>query len=128
MHRRGCIIVGRVVIGLLLFAFFFWVVTHAMDEHFQVINFNNQTPFLIQVDVVPQQNATLSWSSSEYDIEHAIKPWASQEYVTSVKDQKTTYNYVVMAVTETGEVIFKKVFTWDELHGMGWEVLITVQS
>ncbi len=112
-----------------LIAVGFWVLLmFAMDEHWQPIVYKNETssPVTIDLSVVPlnyNDTPTLSWNGSGV----VIGVGEAKEYLTPVSDSKkssTRQKYTVIAVTETNDVVFSKIFTWDELHDMGWTVVI----
>ena len=111
-----------IIIGLVLL-----LLVSGCDPFYQVITFDNQTSFPIQVDIksVPldyQDIPEFNYTPGDF-----ITTGESKKYVTSVQDDRTIGSerkYPVAAVTETGEVIFYRVFTWDELHDMDWTVVI----
>jgi hypothetical protein len=114
-----------IVIGLVLVLFV------AGCEFYQEITFDNQTPFPIQVDIksVPlDYQGTPEFNFPPGDV---IQAGESKKFVTPVQDSRTVgaeRKYPVVAVAETGEVVFLRVFTWDELHDMGWKVEIVTQK
>ncbi len=101
-------------------------------ERWQAITYVNQTPSTVKVDlslVTPDytDTPTLTWN----DRGVVIGVGESKKYLTPVPDSREggiRYKYTVVAVTEKNEVVFSKVFTWDELHDMNWTVGIKAQK
>jgi hypothetical protein len=97
-------------------------------EPYQSIIYDNQTSFTVKVDIslVPVDYSgtpTLTWDSPGV----VLSEKETKEFMTSVPNTKrggADYKYTVVAVIETGEIVFSKVFTWDELHDMNWRVVL----
>ncbi len=110
-----------IVIGLVLILF------AAGCDPYQVITFDNQTPFTIQVDIISVPLDYQGTPEFNFPLGDVIKAGESKKYVAPVQDDRTVgaeRKYPVEAVTETGEVVFSRVFTWDELHDMNWTIVI----
>jgi hypothetical protein len=98
----------------------------ACERPFQVITFKNDTLSAIQADAVPVQKdwdgkAIFKWRSSVLSIE----PSQTQAFVTSVSPARDSTKYLIQAVNQNNELVFSKIYTWDELHDSGWRVVIT---
>ena len=100
-------------------------------EPYGSVNFDNQTTFSIQVDIksVPldyQGTPEFDYLSGDF-----IKPGESKEYGTHARRGRsvgTRSKYPVSAVNEAGEVIFYRIYTWDELYDMDWTIVITTSE
>jgi hypothetical protein len=118
-------IVRFVVIGLVSILF----VTGC--DPYQIVSFNNQTSFLIQVDIdsVPldyQGTPEFYYLPGEF-----INPGESKSYVTTIWPDRRggiDSKYPASALNKAGEVIFYRVFTWDELNDMDWTIVITTSE
>lgn len=112
-----------VIIGLL-----FSLLATSCDS-WQSITFVNQTPFPIKVDT---RSVSLDYSDPPQRFTYdapvlPIETGKSQRFLTPVSVGRSTgakRKYTVVAVNEANEVLFSKVFTWDELHDMNWRVVI----
>ena len=101
-------------------------------EPYQAIIYDNRTstPVNVHLDLVPLDytgNPTRTWN----DPGDIIEAGESKELITWVPNTKgggNMYKYTVVAVTEKEKIILSKVFTWDELHDMGWRVVIEAQE
>ena len=114
-----------IIIGLIL------VLLVAGCEPWLTITIDNRTSFPIQVDIRPvpldySDTPSLTWHN-DYVV---IQPGKSQAFRAIQNDRYvgSMNKYVVIAVTQTNEVVFSRVFTWDELHDMGWRVEIVMQK
>ena len=98
-------------------------------EPYKGVVFTNNTSFPIQVDAIPisldyEGKTSLLWSSSVL----AIEVGQSQEFLVPIyKGRKagTLKKYVIIAIDEENEVVFNRIYTWDELNDMNWTVVIT---
>lgn len=93
----------------------------------QAVTFDNQAPIDVKLDIrtVPLDysgNPRLNWN----DPGVIINAFQSKTIagVRKTREGGGRYKYSVIAVTETNEVVFFKIFTWDELHDMNWTVVI----
>jgi hypothetical protein len=97
----------------------------------QVITFDNQTSFPIQVDIksIPlDYQGTPQFNFPAGDV---IKSGESKKYVSPVQNDRmvgTERKYPVEAVDERAEIVFSRVFTWDELHDLEWIVVIVAEK
>lgn len=130
MRIKGCLLVAIISLGFIVF----WVLLmFAMDEHWQAITFENHTETSIKVDTrgVPL-DFTGPPPSFTYDIDVVpINAGESKKFGTTVPDGRSTgvtRKYSVVAVNEANELVFFKVFTWDELHDSDWKVTVTQQK
>jgi len=111
-----------IVIGLILVLF------AAGCDPYQVITVDNQASYPIKVDIRSVDldysgTPSLTWDAPAVLIEAG----KSQGAVAPIWDDRTVGSmnkYVVIAVTQTNEVVFSRVFTWDELHDMNWTIVI----
>jgi hypothetical protein len=100
-------------------------------DPYQVITFDNLTSFPIQVDMksVPlDYQGTPQFNFATGDV---IKAGESKKYVAPVQNDRTvgtTRKYPVEAVDERAEVVFSRIFTWDELHDLEWIVVIVAEK
>ena len=98
-------------------------------EPYDAVTFENQTPFPIKVDIRSVSldysgTPSLTWDAPVVVIEAG----RSQDLVAPLQQDDreigSMYKYAVAAVTETNEVVFSRVFTWDELDDMDWIIVI----
>ena len=102
------------------------IIFFAGCEPYQAITFDNKTSFQIKVDTIPVPSDYSGDISSMYREGAVVERGQSKKYLTSVSNTRPTdTKYAVVAVNEVNRVIFSKVFTWDELHDMGWRVVIS---
>jgi hypothetical protein len=97
-------------------------------EPYQSITFENQISIpikfdisVVSVDYSGQPN--INWNST-HDI---LNVGETKKYVTSVPDTRRggiNYKYAVVAVSETNEIVFSQIYTWDELNDMDWIIAI----
>ena len=101
-------------------------------EPYQAITYENGTTLSIKVilysvslDYTGTPNRT--WN----DPGTTLNAGESKTLVTGVSNKRAGgigYKYIAIAVTETNEVIFYKIYTWDELHDANWIVIISAQQ
>jgi hypothetical protein len=98
-------------------------------ESYQKLTINNSTSFSIQVDI---RDVSLNYSGTPnfiWDVQSKIiQPGLSLKYIATISKDRSIgikSKYIVMAINETNEIMFYKIFTWDELHEMGWRVVIS---
>ena len=118
-----------IVIGLLL-AFF----AIGCDDY-QVVTFDNQASFSIKVDMRSVSldysgTPSLTWEDPVVIIEAGQSQGLVGPRLAKTRKAATMRGkkFVVVAVNETNEIVFSKVFTWDELHDMNWTVVIKAQK
>ena len=115
-----------VVIGLALVLF----ITGC--DPYQVITFENQTSFPTKADIKSVPPDYFDTPRPNWYV--PVKVIEAGEYLrigSSFRDDRTIgtkRKYPVIAVTEMGEVVFYRIFTWDELHDMTWRVVIKAQK
>lgn len=97
-------------------------------EPYKIITFVNKTSSPIEINVI---NAPLNYSGTPkyaWDVQDKIiEPGTSQNLVVSMYDDRSMgikKKYPIIAITETNQVVFYKIFTWDELHDLNWKVEI----
>jgi len=97
-------------------------------EPYQTITFENDTSYQIQPDVyrVPlDYSGTPKPTWDDNYKEGKIDIGQSKKLVTQVPDGRAvTMKFAVIAVNSNNDIVYSKVFTWDELHDMGWKVVI----
>jgi len=128
MRRRWCLS----AVYLLVIGFLFGLFTSGC-EPWQAITFENQSLLSVKIDV---RTVSLDFVGSPpsftYDAqEPAIEPGQSRKLGTTVPNARSggaRKKYSVVAVNETNEVVFSRVFTWDELHGADWRVVIKAEN
>lgn len=93
------------------------------------IIFENRMPFPVKVGShkvsLDFQGTVTPRDLSNYPI--VIEPGKSRKFTALIPpDRKlgATMKYVEYAVNLTGEMVYQRTFTWDELHDMGWRVVI----
>ena len=104
------------------------IIFFAGCDTYQSITFYNETSSSIQVDIVSVPLDFQGIPKFTYPSDDIIKPGESKTYITFVRRGRTVgilSKHPVEAITESGEVIFSKTFTWDELRNMGWRVVIS---
>jgi hypothetical protein len=100
-------------------------------EPYQAIAYKNGTTlpvkailYSVSLDYTGTPNRT--WN----DPGTMLNAGESKTLVTGVSNKRAGgigYKYIAIAITETNEVIFSKIYTWDELHNANWKVVITTQ-
>ena len=103
-------------------------------DSYQSITFVNQTTYQIKTDVRTvdlDYDGYVSISNFTWDTYvDGIEAGESKKYVASIKTDKEAgsgYKYIVEAINQNNTVLFAHIFTWDELHNMNWEVVITAE-
>jgi hypothetical protein len=110
------------LVGLVLFLF--WLTG---CDSFQTIEFENGTQLTVQTNggvPVPKDwdgKATFKWEASV----SPIPPGQTRSFATSVHPTKVPIKYLIQAVDQNNELVFSKIFNWDELHDSGWKVVIS---
>lgn len=97
-------------------------------DPYQVVTVENRTSFPIKADIGTEPldysgTPRLMWE----DPVVVIEAGQSQRFVAPISKGRSVGSerkYPVVAIAETGEVVFYRVFTWDELHDMAWRVVI----
>lgn len=100
-------------------------------DDYQIITFDNQTENPIQVDIKSVPLDYQDTPAFDYPQDDVIQASESKKYVAPVWDDRTIGSerkYPVEAVNIEGEVVFYRVFTWDELRDMGWRIIIETQE
>jgi hypothetical protein len=100
-------------------------------DSYQVITFDNQTSFPIQAAVLSVPLDYQGTPQFEYVQNDFIQTGEYKKYMTSVQKSKSMGSrrkYPCQAINDKNEVIFFNTFTWNELHDMGWKVVIIQQT
>ncbi len=100
-------------------------------DSYQVIILENRTTSPIKADIRSEPldysgTPNLTWDAPVPVIEIG----KSQGLTAPIQKSRLVgvkRKYPIIAIIETGEVVFSKIFTWDELHDMGWRVVISQQ-
>ena len=100
-------------------------------EPYQAITYYNKTTLPVKVILyeVPLNYTSIpkrTWN----DPGNLLDAGESKTLVTDVSSKRAggiDYKYVAIAVTEKNEIIFSKIYTWDELLEANWRVIITAQ-
>jgi hypothetical protein len=99
-------------------------------EPYRTLIFENQTsrPIQTHVGVVSLEYSgtpnNITWNIGYKDA--IVDEGKSKELITSVRTGRTvTFKYAVVAVNSDNEIVYSKIFTWDELHDMDWKIVIT---
>lgn len=98
-------------------------------DDYQGVTFENQTPYIIQVDIRPvpldyQDTQSFAWNT-QIDV---LKVGESKKFVAPIQKSRSvgvSKKYTVVAGTETNEIVYYKIFTWDELYDINWYIEIT---
>jgi len=98
-------------------------------DSYQVITFENRTSSAVKVDLrqVPLDYVGIPELSYSDPRLSPIPAGETERAVTSVRKEREIgrkSKYAVVAAAETHEVVYSHVFTWDELHDLGWKILI----
>jgi len=48
--------------------------------------------------------------------------------ISPTREYGSMWKYYIYAVTLDGELVYQRIFTWDELHDAGWKVVIEPQN
>ena len=83
--------------------------------------------------IYDQQSVTLDYSGEATSVISRVKnplviqPGATQQFLTLIHPKReygAREKYIMYAENEVGEIVYQRTFTWDELHDMGWKVVI----
>lgn len=120
-NRLNMALVGVVILSLISFI--------VSCEPYQTITLVNKTLSPIKVDI---RAVSLDYSDTPFltwnfpaDV---IKPGETQSLIYPIYNDRSMgvkKKYPITAIIETNQIVFYKIFTWDELHDMGWRVVIS---
>ncbi|MBF8267439.1 MAG: hypothetical protein HW388_947 [Dehalococcoidia bacterium] len=102
-----------------------------------IITEENRTSFPVKSSeewVLPDYSGPVALSDLTYNYYvkppedlHVIPPGEEMEFVTGIHPKRSygsREKYLWYAVNLSGEVVYQRTFTWDELNSQGWKVVI----
>ena len=112
----------------------FGIIASGGCERWQTVTFQNNTPYPIKIVLLPGSlDYPPTTLGATYFYEDAkvkpIEPGQAYKGKTTIYARRNIgirFRYSIYAMSEAEGVVFSKVYTWDELHDMGWRVIITV--
>lgn len=98
-------------------------------DNYQTIIYDNQTKSIIKPFLgVVSRNYSGNPNQEYVDPKVTVEPGQSRKFtepISRTRDNGDLRKYVVVIKNEKDDIIFSRVFTWDELHDMNWRIIIT---
>jgi hypothetical protein len=116
----------RISLCLLIFVIFTSIFMTGCPDYVP-ITFENQTSRPIQADI---WNVSLDYSDTpkitwDPNYENSIDVGQSKKFGSKIPTERVTRTkFVVAAVNDLNQVVFSKIYKWDELKDLNWTIVI----